>query len=33
VWTVNDAELAKTLVERNIDGIIGDDPRIIAPLE
>jgi len=32
VWTVNDPERARTLVERNIDGIIGDDPRILAPL-
>ncbi|HVA30971.1 MAG TPA: glycerophosphodiester phosphodiesterase [Gaiellaceae bacterium] len=32
VWTVNDPELARTLVERNIDGIIGDDPRILGPL-
>jgi glycerophosphoryl diester phosphodiesterase len=32
VWTVNDPALARTLVERDIDGIIGDDPRILAPL-
>lgn len=31
VWTVNDAVLATTLVERGIDGIITDDPRIFAP--
>lgn len=28
-WTVNDAELAKTLVERGVDAIITDDPRIV----
>lgn len=27
-WTVNDAGLAKTLVENDIDAIITDDPRI-----
>ena len=32
VWTVNEAALAKTLVESDIDGIIGDDPRILALL-
>jgi glycerophosphoryl diester phosphodiesterase len=32
VWTVNEAALAKTLVETGIDGIIGDDPRLLAPL-
>jgi glycerophosphoryl diester phosphodiesterase len=32
VWTVNEPALAKTLVESNIDGIIGDDPRILATL-
>jgi glycerophosphoryl diester phosphodiesterase len=32
VWTVNDAALAETLVESGIDGIISDDPRILAPL-
>ena len=31
-WTVNDAARAKTLLESGIDGIIGDDPRILAPL-
>jgi glycerophosphoryl diester phosphodiesterase len=31
VWTVNDAVLATTLVESGIDGIITDDPRILAP--
>jgi glycerophosphoryl diester phosphodiesterase len=30
VWTVNDAALANTLVESGIDGIITDDPRILA---
>lgn len=29
VWTVNDAALAKTLVERGADAIISDDPRIV----
>jgi glycerophosphoryl diester phosphodiesterase len=28
VWTVNEAALARTLAESNIDGIITDDPRI-----
>jgi glycerophosphoryl diester phosphodiesterase len=28
-WTVNDAGLAKTLVESGIDAIITDDPRIV----
>jgi glycerophosphoryl diester phosphodiesterase len=28
VWTVNDAGLAKTLVESGADAIITDDPRI-----
>jgi glycerophosphoryl diester phosphodiesterase len=32
VWTVNEPALARTLVESDIDGIIGDDPRILAPL-
>jgi glycerophosphoryl diester phosphodiesterase len=31
VWTVNEAALATTLVESGIDGIIMDDPRILAP--
>jgi glycerophosphoryl diester phosphodiesterase len=31
VWTVNEAVLATTLAERGIDGIITDDPRILAP--
>jgi glycerophosphoryl diester phosphodiesterase len=31
VWTVNDAVLATTLVASGIDGIITDDPRILAP--
>jgi glycerophosphoryl diester phosphodiesterase len=30
VWTVNDPALVKRLVASNIDGIIGDDPRILA---
>lgn len=30
-WVVNDATLAKTLLERGADGIITDDPRRIAP--
>ena len=29
VWTVNDPVLAKTLVERGVDGIITDDPRLL----
>jgi glycerophosphoryl diester phosphodiesterase len=28
VWTVNEAGLAKTLVESGVDGIITDDPRL-----
>ena len=28
-WTVNDPVLAKSLVERGVDGIITDDPRIV----
>jgi glycerophosphoryl diester phosphodiesterase len=28
VWTVNEPELAKTLVESGVDGIITDDPRL-----
>lgn len=31
VWTVNDRELARTLVAAGADGIITDDPRILAP--
>jgi glycerophosphoryl diester phosphodiesterase len=31
VWTVNEAALATTLVASGIDGIITDDPRILAP--
>ncbi len=31
VWTVNDAALAKTLVETGVDGIITDDPRLPVP--
>jgi glycerophosphoryl diester phosphodiesterase len=31
VWTVNDRALASSLVETGIDGIITDDPRILAP--
>ena len=31
VWTVNDAALATTLIASGIDGIIMDDPRILAP--
>jgi glycerophosphoryl diester phosphodiesterase len=31
VWTVNQAALATTLVASGIDGIITDDPRILAP--
>ena len=30
VWTVNDAGLAKTLVESGVDAIITDDPRIVS---
>lgn len=29
-WTVNDAALARTLAESGVDGIITDDPRILA---
>jgi glycerophosphoryl diester phosphodiesterase len=32
VWTVNEATLAMTLVERGIDGIISDDPGILRRL-
>ena len=31
VWTVNDRALADTLVAAGADGIITDDPRILAP--
>jgi glycerophosphoryl diester phosphodiesterase len=31
VWTVNEPALATTLVASGIDGIIMDDPRILAP--
>jgi glycerophosphoryl diester phosphodiesterase len=31
VWTVNEPVLATTLVASGIDGIIMDDPRILAP--
>jgi len=31
VWTVNDAALAKILVEMGADGIITDDPRLPVP--
>jgi len=31
VWTVNDRALARTLVAAGADGIITDDPRILAP--
>jgi glycerophosphoryl diester phosphodiesterase len=30
VWTVNDPALARTLVASGVDGIITDDPRILA---
>lgn len=30
VWTVNEPELANSLVETGVDGIITDDPRILA---
>jgi glycerophosphoryl diester phosphodiesterase len=30
VWTVNDPELAAALAENGADGIITDDPRVIA---
>ncbi len=29
VWTVNDAGLVQNLVEAGVDGIIGDDPRLL----
>jgi glycerophosphoryl diester phosphodiesterase len=29
VWTVNDAERVEALVELGVDGIIGDDPRLL----
>jgi len=32
VWTVNEPALARTLIASDIDGIIGDDPRLLAPL-
>jgi glycerophosphoryl diester phosphodiesterase len=32
VWTVNDRAVARTLVESGIDGIITDDPGIVAGL-
>jgi len=31
VWTVNDAALARSLVESGADGIITDDPRLPVP--
>jgi glycerophosphoryl diester phosphodiesterase len=31
VWTVNDRALVRTLVAAGADGIITDDPRILAP--
>ena len=31
VWTVNDRERARRLLEAGADGIITDDPRILAP--
>jgi glycerophosphoryl diester phosphodiesterase len=31
VWTVNEPEHARTLVESGVDGIITDDPRILPP--
>jgi glycerophosphoryl diester phosphodiesterase len=31
-WTVNDVELAKSLLAAGIDGIISDDPRIFSQL-
>jgi glycerophosphoryl diester phosphodiesterase len=30
VWTVNDPLVVQTLVQRDIDGIISDDPRILG---
>ncbi len=30
VWTVNDAKLVRALVEIGVDGIISDDPRLLA---
>jgi len=30
VWTVNDAALVRSLVEAGADGIISDDPRLLA---
>jgi glycerophosphoryl diester phosphodiesterase len=30
VWTVNDPNVVRTLLETNIDGIITDDPRLLA---
>jgi glycerophosphoryl diester phosphodiesterase len=30
VWTVDDAARAETLAERGVDGIITDDPRLLA---
>ena len=31
VWTVNEPALVRTLLETGVDGIITDDPRILAP--
>ena len=31
VWTVNDRPLATRLLAAGVDGIITDDPRILAP--
>jgi glycerophosphoryl diester phosphodiesterase len=31
VWTVNERELVGTLVKSDVDGIITDDPRLLAP--
>ena len=31
VWTVNDPERVRALVASDIDGIITDDPRLLAP--
>jgi glycerophosphoryl diester phosphodiesterase len=32
VWTVNDPQLAKNLIDWGIDGIITDDPKGILPM-
>ena len=33
VWTVDDADTIEKMVDRNVDGIIGDDPERIAEVQ